>query len=70
MAEWGNPAASDGSHTLRSEQTRGTETSKYPKEREINRDALSSGERKGPKPKPLLLVGRGVVGPTDGTPKC
>ena len=48
MAEWGNPAVSDGSHTLRSELTRGTETSKYPKEREINRDALSSGERKGP----------------------
>ena len=48
MAEWGNPAVSDGSHTLRSEQTQGTETSKYLKEREINRDALSSGERKGP----------------------
>ena len=47
MAEWGNPAVYD-SHALRSEQTEGTETSKYLKEREINRDALSSGERKGP----------------------
>ncbi len=60
MAEWGNPAASDGSHTLRSEQTQGTETSKYLKEREINRDALSSGERKGPKPKPLPFVVAGL----------
>ncbi len=70
MAEWGNPAVRDGSHTLRSEQTEGTETSKYLEEREINRDALSSGERKGPEPKPLLLVSSGVVGPADGTPKC
>src|ERR1035437_6441452 len=65
MAEWGNPAVSDGSHSGRKPggQTRGTETSKYPVAREINRDARSSGERNGQSPN-RGPCGRGVVGPT------
>jgi hypothetical protein len=52
---------------LRSERTRGTETSQYPEEEKSTRDAPSSGERTGPKPKPPPFQGGGVVGPTDGT---
>ncbi len=50
MAEWGNPAIRNDGHSTFSggELTEGTETSKYLEEREINRDAPSSGERKGP----------------------
>jgi hypothetical protein len=49
MAEWGNPARSDPGHLARKREklTLGTETSKYRVEREINRDAQSSGERNG-----------------------
>ena len=48
MAEWGNPAIRNDGHSFRGELTEGTETSKYLEEREINRDAPSSGERTGP----------------------
>ena len=65
MAEWGNPARSDPGHATRKrgELTWGTETSKYPEEREINRDARSSGERTGQSPN-RGPSDRGVVGPT------
>ena len=49
--------------TPKGERTQGTETSKYLVEREINRDALSSGERTGQSPN-RGPCGRGVVGPT------
>ena len=66
MAEWGNPFMRNHDHSLRRELTEGTETSKYLEEREINRDAPSSGERTGRSPNreacPL-----GVVGPTDAS---
>jgi hypothetical protein len=49
--------------TPKGELTSGTETSKYLEEREINRDAQSSGERTGYSPN-RGPCGRGVVGPT------
>lgn len=33
MSEWGNPTEEDSVTLLNSEQTRGTETSKYPQEK-------------------------------------
>ena len=66
MAEWGNPAVSNGSHSRKREQTRGTETSQYPEEKEsIEMSEVAASEpderpNRGP-------CGRGVVGPTDGT---
>jgi hypothetical protein len=46
-------------------RTTGTETSQYREGREINRDAPSSGERKGLSPNQSACPA-GVVGPADG----
>ena len=65
MAEWGNPAARERCHALRSERTWGTETSQYPEEEEsIEMPEVAASETGGrPNRAPC---GRGVVGPTDG----
>ena len=51
IPEWGNPALVmrryPAPEDIDAGGEPGTETSKYLKEREINRDALSSGERTG-----------------------
>jgi hypothetical protein len=64
MAEWGNPAGRELSHSRKGEQTRGTETSQYPEEEEsIEMPEVAASETgRSPNPAPC---GRGVVGPTD-----
>ena len=66
MAEWGNPAVSDGCHARKGERTWGTETSQYPEEEEsIEMPEVAASETgRSPNRAPC---GRGVVGPTDGT---
>ena len=64
MAEWGNPAASNGGHSFRREQTWGTETSKYPEEEKSTEMPLVAASEKGGA-QTSLLRGTGVVGPTD-----
>ena len=64
MAEWGNPAASNGGHSFRREQTRGTETSKYPEEEKSTEMPLVAASEKGGAQTSLLRE-TGVVGPTD-----
>ena len=58
----GKPGVSDTdvTHLYRRERTWGTETFSVPRGREINRDALSSGERKGPEPKPRVFAPEGL----------
>jgi hypothetical protein len=53
------------SSPARVRRTTGTETSQYREGREINRDAPSSGERKGRSPNQSACPA-GVVGPADG----
>src|SRR4051812_17148729 len=64
MAEWGNPAGRELSHSRKGEQTRGTETSQYPEEEEsIEMSGVAASETDlGPNRAPC---GLGVVGPTD-----
>jgi hypothetical protein len=52
MPEWGNPLGVISQYLVAESisyerRTRGTETSKYPKEKKSNRDVPSSGERTG-----------------------
>jgi hypothetical protein len=65
MAEWGNPAPREWCHSRKREQTRGTETSQYPKEEEsIEMPEVAASETgRSPNSAPC---GQGVVGPTDG----
>ena len=65
MAEWGNPAGRESSHSRKREQTLGTETSQYREEEEsIEMPEVAASETgRSPNPAPC---GRGVVGPTDG----
>ena len=54
ISEWGNltgktPVILTPIHNVR-KGTRGTETSKYPEEKKINNDSVSSGERKRKSP--------------------
>ena len=59
MAEWGNPAGSDPSHSFRREQTEGTETSKYLEEEKSTEMALVAASEQGPA-QTDLLVGSGL----------
>ena len=59
MAEWGNPAAREGCHALRSERTWGTETSQYPEEEEsIEMPEVAASETG--RAQTSLLVGLGL----------
>ena len=66
MAEWGNPAGREPSHSRKRERTWGTETSQYPEEEEsIEMPEVAASETgRSPNRAPC---GRGVVGPTDGS---
>ena len=55
--------------TLRSERTQGTETSQYLEEEKSTEMPEVAASETGPSPNRLLLVGSGVVGPTDGARK-
>ena len=65
MAEWGNPAVSDGCHALRSERTWGTETSQYPEEEESIEMPKVAASEIGGRPN-RAPCGLGVVGATYG----
>ena len=66
MAEWGNPAVSNGCHARKRERTWGTETSQYPEEEESIEIPAVAASEPGLRPNPAPC-GRGVVGPTDGS---
>ena len=59
MAEWGNPAGRESSHSRKGEQTRGTETSQYPEEEEsIEMPEVAASETG--RAQTVLLVGAGL----------
>ena len=59
MAEWGNPAVSDGCHARKGERTWGTETSQYPEEEEsIEMPEVAASETG--RAQTSLLVGLGL----------
>jgi hypothetical protein len=66
MAEWGNPAASDGGHhSFRGvKRTQGTETSQYLEEEKSTEMSGVAASETDPSPN-RAPCGRGVVGPAD-----
>ena len=66
MAEWGNPAGRELSHSRKGERTRGTETSQYPEEEESIEMPRVAASEIGRRPN-SAPCGQGVVGPTDAT---
>ena len=65
---WGNAHSSVTESIGHGTQTEGTETSQYLEGKEIKRDCLSSGERKGNSLNQIRAIGSGVAGRSRGNP--
>ena len=65
---WGNAQSSVTESIGGATRTEGTETSQYLEGKEIKRDCLSSGERKGNSLNQIRAIGSGVAGRSRGNP--